>query len=54
MYFLKGFIDFLTILFRRPKFLAMIATLLLTVMTVMTVWSGFDYIYKNRHFIKDL
>ena len=27
MYFLKGFIDFLTILFRRPKFLAMIATL---------------------------
>lgn len=38
MYFLKGFIDFLTILFRRPKFLAMIATLLLTVMTVMTVY----------------
>ena len=38
MYLLKGFLDFLTILFRRPKFLVMIATLILTVITVMSVY----------------
>ncbi|MBQ9243204.1 MAG: ABC transporter permease [Proteobacteria bacterium] len=38
MYLLKGILDFLTILFRRPKFLFMIATLVLTVVTVMTVY----------------
>jgi len=31
-----------------------IANVMMYVMTVMTVWSGADYIYKNRHFIKDM
>ena len=31
-----------------------IANIMMYVMTVMTVWSGADYIYKNRHFIKDM
>ncbi len=32
----------------------LIANIMMYVMTVMTVWSGADYIYKNRHFIKDM
>ena len=31
-----------------------LANVMMYVMTVMTVWSGVDYIYKNRHFIKDM
>ena len=31
-----------------------IANVMMYVMTFMTVWSGADYIYKNRHFIKDM
>ena len=31
-----------------------LANIMMYVMTVMTVWSGADYIYKNRHFIKDM
>lgn len=31
-----------------------IANIAMYVMTVMTVWSGADYIYKNRQFIKDM
>lgn len=31
-----------------------LANIMMYVMTVMTVWSGVDYIYKNRQFIKDM
>ena len=33
---------------------SVLANIMMYIMTVMTVWSGADYIYKNRHFIKDM
>ena len=33
---------------------SIIANVMMYVMTVMTVWSGVDYIYKNRQFIQDM